>query len=183
MNFARASAPWKVFCFLLKFLLKNCYKCRVGSKKSESRGVGWLIEPRSGSAKVRSKRMTSAVPLGQWAISINRLGREKNSIFGSIARAQRGSPKWTASALLCLLPLSWWMSAVGYRGGVAPPCLRTAAGLESRCRGEGGGGLDRLRAILGPYCLPKRTLGSHVSAQFVLGAQHGVALSASEDAN
>ena len=27
---------------------------------------------------------------GQWAISINRLGRSKNSIFGSIARAQRG---------------------------------------------------------------------------------------------
>ena len=44
---ARASAPWKFFCFLLKFLLKKCYKCRVGSKKSESRGVGWLIEPRS----------------------------------------------------------------------------------------------------------------------------------------
>ena len=47
MTFARASAPWKIFCFLLKFLLKKCYKCRVGSKKSESRGVGWLIEPRS----------------------------------------------------------------------------------------------------------------------------------------
>ena len=47
MNFARASAPWKSFCCLLKFLLNNCYKCRVGSKKSESRGVGWLIEPRS----------------------------------------------------------------------------------------------------------------------------------------
>ena len=44
---ARASAPWKSFFFLLKFLLKKCYKCRVGSKKSESRGVGWLIEPRS----------------------------------------------------------------------------------------------------------------------------------------
>ena len=44
---ARYSAPWKIFCFLLKFLLKKCYKCRVGSKKSESRGVGWLIEPRS----------------------------------------------------------------------------------------------------------------------------------------
>ena len=44
---ARASAPWKIFCCLLKFLLKKCYKCRVGSKKSESRGVGWLIEPRS----------------------------------------------------------------------------------------------------------------------------------------
>ena len=42
---ARASAPWKIFCFLLKLLLKKCYKCRVGSKKSESRGVGWLIEP------------------------------------------------------------------------------------------------------------------------------------------
>ena len=36
------------------------------------------------------------------------------------------------------------MSAVGYRGGVAPPCLRPAACLESGCRGEGGGGLDRL---------------------------------------
>ena len=47
MIFARASAPWKIFCFLLKFLLKKCYKCRVGSTKSESRGVGWLIEPRS----------------------------------------------------------------------------------------------------------------------------------------
>ena len=44
---ARASAPWKIFCCLLKFLLKKCYKCRVGSEKSESRGVGWLIEPRS----------------------------------------------------------------------------------------------------------------------------------------
>ena len=44
---ARASAPWKIFCCLLKFLLKKCYKCRVGSEKSESRGVGWLIAPRS----------------------------------------------------------------------------------------------------------------------------------------
>ena len=35
------------FCCVQKFLLKKCYKCRVGSKKSESRGVGWLIEPRS----------------------------------------------------------------------------------------------------------------------------------------
>ena len=41
---ARASAPWKIFCCLLKFLLKNFYKCRVGLKKSESRGVGWLIQ-------------------------------------------------------------------------------------------------------------------------------------------
>ena len=40
---ARASAPWKIFCFLLKFLLNKCYKCRVGSKKSESREVGWLF--------------------------------------------------------------------------------------------------------------------------------------------
>ena len=55
-----------------------------------------------------------------------------------------GSPKWTAFVLLCSLPRSWWMSAVGYRGGVAPPCLRPAACLESGCRGEGGGGLDRL---------------------------------------
>ena len=47
MIFARASAPWKIFCFLLKFLLKKCYKCRIGSTKSESMGVGWLIEPRS----------------------------------------------------------------------------------------------------------------------------------------
>ena len=36
---ARASAPCKIFCFLLKFLLKNFYKYRVGSKKSESTGV------------------------------------------------------------------------------------------------------------------------------------------------
>ena len=41
--------PWKIFCFLLKFLLKKCYKCRVGSKKSESRGVGWLVGAKSGS--------------------------------------------------------------------------------------------------------------------------------------
>ena len=46
---ARASAPWKIFCFLLKFLLKKCYKCRVGSKKSESRGVGCLVGAKSGS--------------------------------------------------------------------------------------------------------------------------------------
>ena len=46
---ARASAPWKIFCFLLKFLLKTCYKCRVGSKKSESREVGWSIGAKSGS--------------------------------------------------------------------------------------------------------------------------------------
>ena len=46
---ARASAPWKIFCCLLKFLLKKCYKCRVGSKKSESRGVGWLVGAKSGS--------------------------------------------------------------------------------------------------------------------------------------
>ena len=45
---ARASAPWKIFCCLLKFLLKKCYKCRVGSKKSESGGlVGWLSPDRS----------------------------------------------------------------------------------------------------------------------------------------
>ena len=44
---ARASAPWKSFCCLLKFLLKKCYKCRVGSKKSESRGVGWLVGAKS----------------------------------------------------------------------------------------------------------------------------------------
>ena len=36
-----------VYRYHLKFLLKKFYKCRVGSKKSESRGVGWLIEPRS----------------------------------------------------------------------------------------------------------------------------------------
>ena len=41
---ARASAPWKNFRCLLKFLLKKCYKCRVGSEKSESRGVGWLVD-------------------------------------------------------------------------------------------------------------------------------------------
>ena len=46
---ARASAPWKLFCCLLKFLVTKFYKCRVGSKKSESRGLVacWLIEPRS----------------------------------------------------------------------------------------------------------------------------------------
>ena len=33
---ARASAPCKIFWFLLKFLLKKCYICRVRSKKSES---------------------------------------------------------------------------------------------------------------------------------------------------
>ena len=43
MIFARASAPWKIFCFLLKFLLKQCYKCRVGSNKSESREVGLFV--------------------------------------------------------------------------------------------------------------------------------------------
>ena len=49
---ARASAPWKIFCCLLKFLLKKCYKCRVGSKKSESRGVGWLV----GWRQIRKRR-------------------------------------------------------------------------------------------------------------------------------
>ena len=59
---ARASAPWKIFCCLLKFLLKQCYKCRVGSTKSESRGlVGWLAP--NPEAKVRSQRTTSPVPL------------------------------------------------------------------------------------------------------------------------
>ena len=29
---ARVSAPWKMFCFLLKFLLKKCYKDRFTYK-------------------------------------------------------------------------------------------------------------------------------------------------------
>ena len=36
------------------------------------------------------------------------------------------------------------MLAVGYLGGVRPPCLHPPALLESRYRGEGDGGLDRL---------------------------------------
>ena len=36
------------------------------------------------------------------------------------------------------------MSAIGYRGGVRPPCLPPPACVESRCRGKGGGGLDHL---------------------------------------
>ena len=32
MILARASAPWKIFCFLLKFLLKKCYKDRFTYK-------------------------------------------------------------------------------------------------------------------------------------------------------
>ena len=36
---ARASAPWKIFCCLLKFLLNNCYKCMVGSKNLNPGGL------------------------------------------------------------------------------------------------------------------------------------------------
>ena len=45
---------------------------------------------------------------GQWAISINRLGREKNSIFWDIARAQRG--------------LFRRFSQQGAQHGPPPPC-------------------------------------------------------------
>ena len=64
---ARASAPWKIFCCLLKFLLKKCDKCMVGSTKSESRGVGWLIGPRSllGYSKVPAHLLMHDPPLAQ----------------------------------------------------------------------------------------------------------------------
>ena len=70
---ARASAPWKIFCCLLKFLLKKCYKCRVGSEKSESRGVGWLIEPRSllgGAFRSPHALPTPAVLSIVWALDL-----------------------------------------------------------------------------------------------------------------
>ena len=38
----------------------------------------------------------------------------------------------------------WWMSAVGYRGGVRRPCLLSPACVESGCGGQGEGRLHRL---------------------------------------
>ena len=54
---------------------------------------------------------------GQWAISINRLGREKNSVFGYIARAQR--------------ELFRLFSKHGAQNGPPPPCY-------AYCRSRGG---------------------------------------------
>ena len=70
---------------------------------------------------------------GQWAISSNRLGREKKSIFGSIARAQR----W----LFCLF------SQQGAQNGPPPPCY---ANRHPRCPGSlvAPGGVWILRTVV-----------------------------------
>ena len=40
----------EIFLLFTEIPTEKCYKCRVGSKKSESRGVGWLVGAKSGSA-------------------------------------------------------------------------------------------------------------------------------------
>ena len=91
---------------------------------------------------LRLQGVDSKIDARPWAISIiyNPAGCDREKVFLDfldLARAQRGLFRLFSQQGAQNGPRSpcyaycrsraWWMSAVGYRGGVAPPCLRPPA--------------------------------------------------------